>query len=246
MPYLNGGDMYTYLERLFQNSKKLTEKDVSFCGAQIAIALEYLHVNNVVYRDLKLENILIDKDGYIKLCDFGSAVYCPDGSSSPNYSYAGSQEYMSPEMIIGNGHSKATDWWSFGVLLYELYYGVTPFANETQTKMSENIQWAEVKFPSDVPISPDFMDLINQLLVKEPHKRLGNKGIGDIKSHPFFKDIYFDDFKKKHKKSPFKCRNNSNEDTSNFDEYFTSKLPQESPVDQWIENYQNTFDNFTS
>ena len=246
MPYLNGGDMYTYLERLFQNSKKLSEKDVSFCGAQIAIALEYLHVNNIIYRDLKLENILIDKDGYIKLCDFGSAIYCADGSTSPNYSYAGSLEYMSPEMIIGNGHCKATDWWSFGVLLYELYYGVTPFANENQTKMSEYIQWAEVKFPSDVPITSEFMDLIKQLLTKEPNKRLGNKGISDIKSHPFFKDINFDDFKRKHKKSPFKFKVNQNDDTSNFDEYFTSKSAEDSQVDDWVGNYEAIFNNFTN
>ena len=245
MPYLSGGDMYTYLERLLQSSKKLTEKDVSYCGAQVAIALEYLHANNIIYRDLKLENILIDKDGHIKLCDFGSAVQCVEGVSAPKNTFVGSQEYMSPEMIIGNGHSKETDWWSFGVLLYELYYGVTPFANENQTKMSEYIQWAEVKFPSDIPISPEFTDLINQLLKKEPNQRLGNKGFYEIKSHPFFKDINFDDFKKKHKKSPFKFKATQNDDTSNFDEYFTSKAPEESPVDSWIDNYQNHFSSFT-
>jgi hypothetical protein len=90
------------------------------------------------------------------------------------------------------------------------------------------------------------MDLIKQLLMKEPNKRLGNKGICDIKSHPFFKDINFDDFKRKHKKSPFKFKLTQNNDTSNFDEYFTSKKAEDSQVDDWVGNYENIFNNFTN
>jgi serine/threonine protein kinase len=94
-------------------------------------------------------------------------------------------------------------------------------------------------------LGTEFMDLIKQLLTKEPNKRLGNKGISDIKSHPFFKDINFDDFKRKHKKSPFKFKVNQNDDTSNFDENSTSKLS-EDKVDDWVKNYEAIFNNFTN
>ena len=240
LPYLGGGDLYTRLEQLNQLQKKLDEKTVKYYGGQIALALDYLHLYNKIYRDLKLENVLIDSDGYLKLCDFGSVVHC-EGNSRV-FSYAGSPEYVSPEMVAGKGHDKTTDWWSFGVFLYELLFGVTPFANENQNKMFEYIQWGEVRFPTEQYISADLMDLIKKLLTKDPEKRLGCGGIKDIKEHPFFSDVNFEYLRTKKIKMSYKPNLDSPTDTNNFDEYFTSKPAVESPVDSWIENNQAKFD----
>ena len=242
-PYIRGGDMYNHLEKLRKEGKHLDEKSVQFYAAQIALALEYLHDYSVVYRDLKPENILIDDDGYLQLCDFGAAVHLK--GYDPEYSFAGSPEYVSPEMISGEGHTTATDWWSLGILIYEMLFGATPFYNKKKNRMYELIQWGEVKYPKDINVSSEAYDVINKLLAKNPEKRLGAHGLDEIKKHPFFGTQIFDDLLKRNLNPPFKPSIKDKNDTSNFDEEFLSMDITESPVGNWVHEYQDWFTGFT-
>ena len=112
---MRGGDLYNLLEK----KRHLDENSVKFYSSQIAIALEYLHSQGIIYRDLKPENVLIGEDGYIKLCDFGASVHTY--RKNKEYVFAGSPLYASPEMINYNGHTIMSDWWSFGILIYEFF-----------------------------------------------------------------------------------------------------------------------------
>ena len=131
---MKGGDLYHKLKI----DGYLSEDLVRFYTAQIAIALQHLHEFGIAYRDLKPENILIDEDGYIKLCDFGASIHF-QGTRKEN-TFAGSPEYASPEMISHEGHNIMSDWWSFGILIYELLYGITPFFNKDKNRMYEFFQ----------------------------------------------------------------------------------------------------------
>ena len=246
-PFIKGGDMYTKLKNDGHFSEELTR----FYASQIAIGLQHLHDYGMAYRDLKPENILIDEDGYIKLCDFGASVHF-QGTKKEN-SFAGSPEYASPEMIAHEGHTIMTDWWSFGILIYEFLFGITPFYNKDKNRMFELIEIGELKFPKKITIgetemplkiSEDAMKLISKLLEKNPNSRLGKKGLSEIKSHPFFSGINFDSIKAKKTKAPFKPTFNESEPTQNFDEDYVKMPIKESPVQDWIVDYDEWFDEF--
>ena len=246
-PFMKGGDLYNRLK----SEGVLSEDVVKFYTAQIAIAIQHLHDYGMAYRDLKPENILLDEDGYIKLCDFGASVHF-QGTKKEN-SFAGSPEYASPEMIAHEGHTIMSDWWSFGILIYELLYGITPFYNKDKSRMYELIEIGELKFPKTVMIkenekvlkvSDDAKNIITKLLVKNPAQRLGRKGLNEIKSQNFFSGINFDTVKSKKLKAPFKPTFNENEPTNNFDEDYVKMPTEESPVQQWIQDYQEWFMEF--
>ena len=201
-PFIKGGDLFHKLK----TEGFLKENIVQFYAAQIAIALQHLHDLGIAYRDLKPENVLIDEDGYIKLCDFGSSIIL-QGTEKDN-SFAGSPEYASPEMITHDGHTFMTDWWSFGIFIYELLYGNTPFYNVDKNRMFDLITTGSISYPKFIQIegeekprnykvSDDAKNLINKLLEKDPGTRLGRKGLNEIKKHPFFSGISFEDLKKK-------------------------------------------------
>ena len=250
-PFIKGGDLYHKLK----NDGVISEDLVKFYGAQIAIALQYLHDIGIAYRDLKPENVLIDEDGYIKLCDFGASVKIRGTEKETNF--AGSPEYASPEMVTFEGHSFMTDWWSFGILLYELLYGVTPFYNIDKNRMFDLITTGSISYPKFIQIegedtlrnskvSEDAKKLISKLLEKNPGDRLGRKGLEEIKKHPFFSGISFEDLKKKKKIAHFKPTFSTDDPTSNFDEEYLSMDINESPVSDWSksEEYCNWFVNF--
>ena len=243
-PFMKGGDLYHKLKI----DGYLSEDLVRFYGAQIAIALQHLHDLGIAYRDLKPENILIDEDGYIKLCDFGASFHF-QGTKKEN-TFAGSPEYASPEMIAHEGHTIMSDWWSFGILIFELLYGITPFFNMDKNRMYELIEVGELKFPNTIKIdgnvinlkiSKEAKNIISRLLEKNPGRRLGKNGVNEIKSHPFFASIYFEMIKNKKVKPPYKPIIFEEEFTSNFDEEYTSMATQESPVANWISEYQDWF-----
>ena len=152
-PFMKGGDLFHKLK----TDGTLPEDLVRFYTAQIAIALEHLHEFGIAYRDLKPENILIDDDGYVKLCDFGASVHF-QGTKKEN-TFAGSPEYASPEMIAHEGHTIMSDWWSFGILIYELLYGNTPFFSMDKNRMFELIEIGELRFPKTIKIENQTINL---------------------------------------------------------------------------------------
>ena len=218
MPFLSGGELFQHLRKF----RTFDEEKVRFYGAQIALALEYLHSKGIVYRDLKPENILMDEDGYLKLADFGMAKKLKEDEKA--MSFCGTPEYLAPEIITMEGHDKNADWWSFGILLFEMLCGLPPFYVENLDKMYELIKTSTVKFPKRIALSEDAKDIIKKLLEKNPKKRLGSqKGIEEIKSHPFFANIDFDLIEQKKIKAPFIPELSSDKDVQYFDEEFTSE-----------------------
>ena len=218
MPFLSGGELFQHLRKF----RTFDEEKVRFYGAQIALALEYLHSKGIVYRDLKPENILMDEDGYLKLADFGMAKKLKEDEKA--MSFCGTPEYLAPEIITMEGHDKNADWWSFGILLFEMLCGLPPFYVENLDKMYELIKTSAVKFPKRIALSEDAKDIIKKLLEKNPKKRLGSqKGIEEIKSHPFFSNIDFDLIEQKKIKAPFIPELSSDKDVQYFDEEFTSE-----------------------
>ena len=252
-PFIKGGDLFHKLK----NDIFLKEDLVRFYAAQVAIALQHLHDLGIAYRDLKPENILIDEDGYIKLCDFGSSVSIR--GTEKETSFAGSPEYASPEMITYSGHTFMCDWWSFGILIYELLYGNTPFFNMDKTRMFDLINNGSISYPKFIQIegedkprnykvSDEAKNLISKLLEKDPGTRMGRNGIKEVKKHPFFSGISFDDLKKKKIKAPFKPNIPKDEKdiTSNFDEEYLNLEISESPTEEWARDkeYENWFEDF--
>ena len=247
-PFIAGGDLYTLLKK----RGNLEEDLVRFYSGQIAIAIGHLHEYGIAYRDLKPENILIDEDGYLKLCDFGSSVHMQ--GTQKEFSFAGSNEYSSPEMINGNGHNVMCDWWSFGILIYELLYGKLPFYSPDKKRLFELILLSEVKFPKfyynedrekiNYRVSDEAKDLILKLLEKEPGDRIGKKGLNDIKSHPFFANMNFDNLKNKKLQSPYKPNVGEEEKFNNFDEDYLNMDVNESGVDEWVNDYKDWFNDF--
>ena len=218
MPFLSGGELFQHLRKF----RTFDEDKVRFYGSQIALALEYLHSKGIVYRDLKPENILMDEDGYLKLADFGMAKKLKDDEKA--MSFCGTPEYLAPEIITMEGHDKNADWWSFGILLFEMLCGLPPFYVENLDKMYELIKTSSVKFPKRITLSEDAKDIIKKLLEKDPKKRLGShKGIEEIKNHPFFSSIDFDMIVQKKIKAPFIPELSSETDVQYFDEEFTNE-----------------------
>ena len=218
MPFLSGGELFQHLRKF----RTFDEDKVRFYGAQIALALEYLHSKGIVYRDLKPENILMDEDGYLKLADFGMAKKLKEDEKA--MSFCGTPEYLAPEIITMEGHDKMADWWSFGILLFEMLCGLPPFYVENLDKMYDMIKGSPVKFPKRISLSEDAKDVIRKLLEKNPKKRLGaHNGIEEIKKHPFFASIDFDLIVEKKIKAPFIPELANDTDVQYFDEEFTNE-----------------------
>lgn len=202
LEFVRGGNLFDHL----CYKRRLDEDVVKFISAQVLVGLGYLHANKIVHRDLKPENVLMDLDGYIKLADFGLAKFMrPDESTK---SFCGTAEYLAPEILDMNGHGFAVDWWTLGVLIYEMVTGRPPFMNKNHHKLGILIRQGQVIFPDPVrhgiPMSEDLKDLIRKLLEKNPAKRLGSNGDADeIVNHPWFKGVEWDKIMKKEVKAKF-------------------------------------------
>lgn len=206
--FIRGGEFLTLL-----NQKRCLDVDTTrFFSSQIVLVLEYLHSNNIVYRDLKPENMLVDKSGYLKIIDFGLSkkIY------SKTYTICGTPHYIAPEILLGEGYDNSVDWYSLGVMLYEMMVGMPPHvANDTMSLFKKIIN-DKVKFPSN--IDPKAKRLIKSLLKKDPSRRICNKsaGIEGIKNCGFFKGIDFNAIHDKDLEPPFFPSVESDRDTSNF------------------------------
>ncbi|XP_055386278.1 cAMP-dependent protein kinase catalytic subunit beta-like [Condylostylus longicornis] len=213
LPFISGGELFVYHRKV----KKFNEKDARFYGAQVFMALDYLHKANIVYRDLKPENILIDNRGYIKITDFG---FCKRVEGR-TFTLCGTPEYLAPEIIKSKPYGKSVDWWAFGVLLYEFVAGVSPFylKSENQMEMYESICAGKYKFPNY--FSSDLKFLIRNLLEIDITKRYGElkNGSKDIKDHSWFSGISWLALLNKEIGSPYVPKLKDGGDTSYFDKF---------------------------
>lgn len=181
LPFIVGGELYKYLKK----SVKFDEVLIRFYAAQIILAFEYLHHLQLVYRDLKPENVLIDHFGYIKLTDFGFCKLV----KSRTWTMCGTTEYLAPEMIKNQGYGQSVDWWMLGILTYEMATGHTPFHSKIQSKVIDKISNSKYLIPSTFSI--ELQTLIKGLIEPDVSKRIGNlkDGVNEIKSHIFFRSI---------------------------------------------------------
>ena len=245
MPFVRGGELFQHL----RSEKFFKEDKARFYAASIGIALDYLHNNGIIYRDIKPENILIGEDGYLKLIDFGMAKMVQGNEKAT--SFCGTPEYLAPEIITGEGHNRAADWWSYGILIFEMLCGIPPFYCENTERMYDLITNAELRFPKRIPLSDNAKDLIKKLLVKKQDKRLGvNKGFEEIKAHPFFQGFDFEALLNKKMEPPFIPTLHGKLDVGNFDEEFTSEDIATSVIPEknleFIKRNQDQFDEFNS
>ena len=183
LEYCPGGEFYYLLQNV--QGRRFDEHLCKFFAASIVLALEYLHKMDILYRDLKPENVLLGSDGYIRICDFGMSKENVVGAKDAK-SICGTASYLSPEVIKQESYGFPTDWWSFGVLLYEMSVGHLPFYCKEKSKLFSTILYSEPKL--DQPyISAEVKDLLGKLLTKDPAERLGSVGgAEDIKQHPWF------------------------------------------------------------
>ncbi|XP_043709522.1 phototropin-2-like isoform X2 [Telopea speciosissima] len=212
--FFPGGELFGLLDK--QPLKIFKEESARFYAAEVVVGLEYLHCLGILYRDLKPENLLLQKDGHIVLTDFDLSFLTscqpqliqnplptkrrksrsqphPTFVAEPvtlSNSFVGTEEYIAPEIITGAGHGSAIDWWALGILLYEMLYGRTPFRGKNRQKTFANILHKDLTFPRSIPVSLAARQLIHGLLHRDPAKRLGStNGANEIKQHPFFHGI---------------------------------------------------------
>lgn len=226
MQYVNGGELFFHLsrERLF------SEDRTRFYGAEIISALGYLHSQGIIYRDLKLENLLLDKDGHIKIADFG---LCKEDITygRTTKTFCGTPEYLAPEVLEDNDYGHAVDWWGTGVVMYEMICGRLPFYNRNHDVLFTLILMEDVKFPRT--ISDEAKSLLSGLLAKDPLNRLGGgeDDVKEIQAHPFFASINWSDLVQKKITPPFKPQVTSDTDTRYFDKEFTGESVELTPPD---------------
>ncbi|KAL5009628.1 hypothetical protein ScPMuIL_011933 [Solemya velum] len=224
LEFLRGGDLFTRLSK----EVMFTEEDVKFYLAELALGLDHLHSLGIVYRDLKPENILLDSDGHIKLTDFGlskESIF----DEKKTYSFCGTVEYMAPEVVNRKGHGTAADWWSYGVLMFEMLTGALPFQGANRKETMTQILKSKLGMPQF--LSPEAQSLLRALFKRNPLNRLGTgaNGIDEMKKHSFFSKIDWDRLFRREINPPFKPAVVQTDDVFYFDTEFTSKTPKDSP-----------------
>ncbi|GAB1524960.1 Serine/threonine-protein kinase [Rhizoctonia solani] len=238
--FKSGGELFWHLQR----ETRFSEERARFYIAELVLALEHLHKYDIVYRDLKPENILLDATGHVALCDFGlSKPDLPSGQLTNTF--CGTTEYLAPEVLLDDhGYSKLVDFWSLGVLLFEMCCGWSPFYAEDTQQMYKNICFGKIRFPRGV-IGEDGKQFVKGLLNRNPKHRLGaHRDAEELKEHPFFKNIDWVALAQKQVPPPFKPSVESDESTACFDPEFTSAdlketgvdalMDEDDPSDQWV------------
>ncbi|XP_074474042.1 serine/threonine-protein kinase N2 [Sebastes fasciatus] len=219
MAYSPGGDLMTHIHTSIFN-----EKQTWFYSACVLLGLEFLHQNKIVYRDLKLDNLLMDADGYVRVADFG---LCKEGMGHGDRTttFCGTPEFLAPEVLTDNNYTRSVDWWGLGVLIYEMMVGESPFPGDDEEEVFDSIVNDEVRYPRF--LSPASVSLLQKLLQKEPEKRLGGgeEDASEIKRHKFFQGMDWAALLAKKMKPPFMPAIRALKDVSNFDEEFTRLKP---------------------
>lgn len=231
LEYIAGGELFTYL----RNIGRLDNNHSRLFAAQITLMFEYLHSMNVIYRDLKPENLLISPDGYLKLTDFGFAKVV----EGRTYTLCGTPEYLAPEILLNKGHGKPVDWWTLGIIIYEMLAGIDPFSDEDPMSIYQKILRGKVKFPRN--FDKNAKSLVKHILVADLTKRYGNlkNGVNDIKNHRWFAGLDWTRVVSKHIDMPYKPPVKSASDTSNFPRYpeSASMSPPIKPTDDPFLNW---------
>lgn len=208
---VQGGEIFSHLRK----KGAFQVPTARYYAAQIVTVLEFLHSRNIVYRDLKPENLLLDSKGQLKITDFGFAKQVDDLT----FTLCGTPEYLAPEIILNTGHSKGVDWWALGILIYEMLFGYPPFYDDSPFRTYEKIVQQRLPFPKT--IDPLAKDLIRKLLRKDKTQRLGclRGGTADVKNHPFFKGVNWDAIYFGTCRAPIAPVVHHESDVGNFEEY---------------------------
>lgn len=242
LDYYKGGELFFHLK----SERRFAEADAKIYIGEIGMALGHLHSKGYIYRDLKPENVLLDDEGHMCLTDFGLAKDVQEGEKTDTF--CGTPEYLAPEIIQGFGHDKAVDWWTLGILLYELTVGIPPFYSKNVNEMYNKIQHGTLRFPPF--LSEPCKNIITLLLDRNPKKRLGSiKDFEDVQAHKFFEGIDWQDLFDKKIKPSFKpqVKKGDDLDTSQFDEQFLNEPVVDSVVPESTMNSvpESEFDGFT-
>ncbi|KAI7124100.1 Protein kinase, partial [Hortaea werneckii] len=224
MEYIAGGDLMLHIQR-----GQFGTKRAQFYAAEVCLALKYFHENGVIYRDLKLDNIMLTLDGHIKIADYG---LCKEDMwyGSTTSTFCGTPEFMAPEILLDKKYGRAVDWWAFGVLIYQMLLQQSPFRGEDEDEIYDAILADEPLYPIHMP--RDSVSILQKLLTREPELRLGSgpTDAQEIMSHAFFRNINWEDIYYKRVPAPFIPTVKNRADTSNFDSEFTSVTPVLTPV----------------
>ncbi|XP_023368769.1 protein kinase C delta type isoform X1 [Otolemur garnettii] len=238
MEFLNGGDLMFHI----QDKGRFELYRATFYAAEIICGLQFLHSKGIIYRDLKLDNVMLDLDGHIKIADFGM---CKENIFGENLAstFCGTPDYIAPEILQGLKYSFSVDWWSFGVLLYEMLIGQSPFHGDDEDELFESIRVDTPHYPRW--ITKESKDILEKLFERDPNKRLGVTG--NIRLHPFFKTINWSLLEKRKIEPPFKPKVKSPKDYSNFDQEFLNEKPRLSFSDKTLIDSmdQSAFEGFS-
>ncbi|XP_056601519.1 serine/threonine-protein kinase N2 isoform X1 [Triplophysa dalaica] len=219
MEYSPGGDLMTHI-----HNSIFSERQARFYAACVLLGLEFLHQNKIVYRDLKLDNLLMDSDGFVRIADFG---LCKEGMGHGDRTstFCGTPEFLAPEVLTDSTYTRAVDWWGLGVLIYEMLVGESPFPGDDEEEVFDSIVNDEVRYPRF--LSPESVSIIQKLLQKNPERRIGagEQDANEVKRHRFFQGIEWEALLAKRVKPPFLPAIKSPGDVSNFDEEFTRLKP---------------------
>uniref|UniRef100_A0A8C6WKU1 protein kinase C n=1 Tax=Neogobius melanostomus TaxID=47308 RepID=A0A8C6WKU1_9GOBI len=223
MEYTAGGDLMMHI-----HTDVFTEPRAVFYAACVVLGLQFLHDHKIVYRDLKLDNLLLGTDGYVKIADFG---LCKEGMGfgDRTSTFCGTPEFLAPEVLTDTSYTRAVDWWGLGVLIYEMLVGESPFPGDDEEEVFDSIVNDEVRYPRF--LSTEAIGIMRRLLRRNPERRLGSgeKDAEEVKKQPFFRNVDWEALLQKKLPPPFVPTIGGKEDVSNFDEEFTTEPPTLTP-----------------
>ncbi|GMM32753.1 protein kinase C [Saccharomycopsis crataegensis] len=230
MEYISGGDLMWHIQKA-----RFSQRRAQFYAAEVLLGLKYFHDNGVIYRDLKLDNILLTTEGHIKIADYG---LCKEEMwfGNTTSTFCGTPEFMAPEILKEQKYGKAVDWWAFGVLLYQMLLGQSPFRGRDEEEIFNAILTDDPLYP--IQMARESVEILQALLTRDPSQRLGfsPRDAEEVMEHPYFRNINFDDILSLRIDPPYLPEVKSEHDVSNFDDEFTAETPRLTPVNSTLDS----------